>query len=76
VRTLLRENSLLTGKNTGNFTNSAGSFWLLAVVNASFSIVSGPKRQLRPQIEQGIIRGIAGNLESLIRELSPLLWSM
>jgi hypothetical protein len=32
MRTLLRRNSLLTGKNTGNFTNSANWFRLLAAV--------------------------------------------
>jgi hypothetical protein len=34
--TLLRPNSLLTGKNTGNFVNLVGPFQPLAVVSASF----------------------------------------
>src|ERR1035438_1836614 len=34
--TLLRPNSLVTGKNTGNFVNLVGPFQPLAVVSASF----------------------------------------
>jgi hypothetical protein len=71
-RTLLRLNSLLTGKNTGNFVNSIGSFRPLAAVNASICVTSAARAKSWLGIEQGIIRGLSGNSKPLIRELSFL----
>jgi hypothetical protein len=65
-------NSLLTGKNTGNFVNSIGSFRPLAAVNASICVTSAARAKSWLGIEQGIIRGLSGNSKPLIRELSFL----
>jgi hypothetical protein len=42
MRTHLRENSLLTGKNTGDFMHSDRLIPSATAVNASFWIASGP----------------------------------
>jgi len=65
-------NSLLTGKNTGNFMNFAGPFRPLVALNASFCATSTARTNFLPWIEQGIIRGLSGNSKPLIRELSFL----
>ncbi len=69
LRTALRSNSLLTGKNTGNFL----SFGVL------IPGASGPKRlilrgfccyrEVFALIEQGIARRVSGNLKLFISEL-------
>src|ERR1035438_2405214 len=66
------ERTLLTGKYTGNFVNSIGSFRPLAAVNASICVTSAARAKSWLGIEQGIIRGLSGNSKPLIRELSFL----
>ncbi len=56
VRTFLRANSLLTGKNTGNFANLADLFRPSDAISASLWSTSGPERRFESQTEQGIIR--------------------
>ena len=61
-------NSLLTGKNTGNFVNSIGSFRPLAAVNASICVTSAARAKSWLGIEQGIIRGLSGNSKPVPRQ--------
>ena len=48
MRTHLRENSLLTGKNTGTFMHSDRLIPSATAVNASFWIASGPNGRFWP----------------------------
>jgi hypothetical protein len=48
VQTILLPNSLLTGKNTGNFMNFPGQIPLQAAVTASLWTTSSPEHQFQP----------------------------
>jgi hypothetical protein len=62
----LRPNSLLTGKNAGNLARFAGLIPVIGAVSISFWSTSYSERILQPQTEQGIIRSISGNCNSLL----------
>ena len=61
MRTVLRRNSLLTGKNTGKFANSAAQYQLSPAITLGSTWLSASLAQVKNQIEQGIFRSLSGN---------------
>ncbi|MGO9516791.1 MAG: hypothetical protein ACLPND_07090, partial [Candidatus Korobacteraceae bacterium] len=61
-------NSLLTGKNTGNFADFRAPKLVVIAVSDSFCLVSGTNDRFLCSMEQGIIRAASGNCSGRIRE--------
>ena len=62
MRTALWANSLLTGKNTGNFMHFVCAFLKPVAVGASFCSAYALGANARLEIKQGIFRDVSGNL--------------
>jgi hypothetical protein len=61
LRTLIRLNSLLTGKNTGNFIELGGPNSAAVGVSNSLRATSWTVSQFLDESKQGIIREVSGN---------------
>src|ERR1017187_10227517 len=60
-RTPLRQNSLLTGKNTGNFTIFGRHTVAVIAITGSLCETSGANSRSEPRTEQGIFSDLSGN---------------